>query len=95
MYRAGDLITITAGALQGRTVEITAVRMYATDNGYYGKDVAGLLPPSHVTLARERAGGNPCGTDCTTERIGTVHTCDHCCGMCYCEAKRTVAARRF
>lgn len=93
MYRAGDLIIITAGELEGQTVEITAVRMFATDNGYYAKGVGGLLPPSHVILVRERIGGNPCGTDCTAERSGTVHTCDHCRGVCYCEIKRAVAAR--
>lgn len=84
MYRAGDWITITSGHQEGRTVEVFAVRMFATDSGYYAKGVDGLLPPSRVTLARERTGGNPCGTECDTRSHALVRTCDHCRGMCFC-----------
>jgi hypothetical protein len=88
MYRAGDWITITSGALAGRTVEISAVRMFATDAGYYAKGVDGLLPPDRVVLAQERTGGNPCGTPCDTRWHRNLHTCDHCRGMCFCRLGR-------
>jgi hypothetical protein len=89
MHRAGDLITITIdGPLKGRTVEITAVRMFATDSGYYAKGIDGLLDPKDVTLTQERTGGNPCGTDCDPRSHDLVHTCDHCRGVCLCRIKR-------
>ncbi len=82
MYRAGDLVTITDGELKGRTGEIVAVRMFATDNGYYLKGVEGLIPPSDVVLVQERAGGNPCGAECDPGPYCSQHTCDHCRGVC-------------
>jgi hypothetical protein len=88
MYRAGDLIAITAdGPDKGRIVEITSVRMFATDSGYFAKDIDGLLPPNIVTLARERTGGNPCGTPCNDRRHTLIDTCERCRGVCRCWLK--------
>jgi hypothetical protein len=88
MHRAGDWITVTDGALKGQTFEIASVRMFATDNGYWVKGADGLLPPNQVALARERAGGNPCGTDCTKHKHDLIGTCDHCRGVCLCRYRR-------
>jgi len=88
MYRAGDWVTITAGELQGQTLEIAAVRMFATDRGYYFRGVDGLIPSDRVSLARERIGGNPCGTECDGRRHELIGTCDHCRGKCHCYLRR-------
>lgn len=84
MYRAGDWITVTDGELQGQTVQITSVRMFATDAGYWAKGVDGLLPPNRVVLAHERSGGNPCGAQCSVRAHELIGTCDHCRGVCLC-----------
>lgn len=92
MYRAGDFITITSGDLQGQTVEITRVRMFATDSGYYAKEIDGLLSPSQVTLAYRRTNGNPCGAACDNRKhTPMLDTCDHCRGTCFCKFTRVNA----
>ncbi|GGV19843.1 hypothetical protein GCM10010275_71890 [Streptomyces litmocidini] len=75
--KAGDHVLITAGFGAGETREITSVRMFATDSGYYLRGGDGLYEHRNVALARERT-GNPCDT----RSHDLIDTCDHCRGIC-------------
>lgn len=79
MHRAGDQVCVLDGPDKGRTLQISSVRMFATDNGYYLRGGAGLYRPEQVRLARGRAEGNPCGSECVHEHLPV---CDHCLGQC-------------
>lgn len=89
MHRAGDEVTVLEGPEKGRTLQITSVRKYASDNGYHLRGGSGLYPPRRVRLARERTEGNPCATACEHDR---VEDCQHCLGQCSCALRREMAA---
>jgi hypothetical protein len=84
MYKAGDWLVVLDGPGKGKTLKVTSVRMFATDNGYYLAGEAGLYPPPMVALARERTSGNPCSNPCDDRRHRALGTCDHCRGVCHC-----------
>ncbi|MFJ3799946.1 hypothetical protein ACIPSJ_27145 [Streptomyces sp. NPDC090088] len=88
MYKAGDWLTVLDGPDEGATLQITSVRMFAADPGYYLVGGAGLYNPGMVTLARERSEGNPCGNPCNERQHGELRTCEHCRGMCLCHLVR-------
>lgn len=88
MHRAGDWVTVMDGPEQGQTLEIKAVRKYATDAGYHLRRGSGLYSPRQVALAAERAGGNPCGTPCDERAHTLIHDCSHCRGRCFCALHR-------
>ncbi|MGW2594771.1 hypothetical protein ACWCXC_31520 [Streptomyces sp. NPDC001515] len=83
MYKAGDKLTVHVGTLAGQVREITSVRVFATDNGYYVKGGEGLYGPDQVSLYAERTGGNPCGADCDARDHRMIGVCDHCTGKCF------------
>lgn len=85
MHRAGDWLTVLEGPNQGRTLQIAAVRMFASDRGYYlhGDTEGWLHSPRQITLARERDGGNPCGTPCDNRHHDATGSCYCCRGVCH------------
>jgi len=85
---AGDRVRILRGPRPGDTREITHVRMFATDAGYYLRGGDGLYAPSDVELV-ERAASNPCGTPCDARTHDSIGTCDHCLGTCHHATKET------
>ncbi|MEU6562674.1 hypothetical protein [Nocardia nova] len=82
MHRAGDTVTVLCGPDSGRALEISAVRVFAADNGYYLRGGAGLYRPDQVTLAHHRIAGNPCGSPCTEREHAALGSCGHCRGIC-------------
>lgn len=95
MFLAGDILRVINGPDKGMEGAVVAVRMFATDRGYYLQGGEGdLYDPKNVELVRKREGGNPCGAECDNRSHDQIDTCDHCRGMCWCEVKRRVANRR-
>ena len=84
MHKAGDWLSIIAGPDKGKTLQVSAVRMFATDAGYYLRGGRGLYEPRNVQLARARDGGNPCARPCSNSQHDSIGTCDHCRGVCRC-----------
>jgi hypothetical protein len=94
-FKAGDFVTIIRGPGTGKTHEIAAVRMFATDSGYYLHDGDGLYAHRDVVLAHERTNGNPCGTPCSDRDHESLDTCEHCRGTCFCRLLNTPAEKRI
>ncbi|MER6605653.1 hypothetical protein ABT282_07000 [Streptomyces sp. NPDC000927] len=81
MHSAGDKVKILVGELEGTVREITWVRIFATDKGYYVKGGEGLYAPDQVELV-EAVEGNPCGSLCDARHHSLVGACGHCMGKC-------------
>jgi hypothetical protein len=88
-YKAGDIVTVTIGPNAGLIAEITSVRMFATDSGYYLRGGEGLYAHRDVIFTRARTDGNPCGKPCSTSDHAAIDTCDHCRGVCLCRIRGT------
>ncbi|MET9956018.1 hypothetical protein ABZ135_31360 [Streptomyces sp. NPDC006339] len=84
MHKAGDWLTITRGPDKGKTLQVSSVRMFAADNGYYLCGGRGLYSPKDVQMDRARDGGNPCAAPCTARQHDLTGVCDHCLGVCRC-----------
>ncbi|MGW3387318.1 hypothetical protein [Streptomyces cinereoruber] len=91
-HKAGDEVLVLEGPEKGQTLTVSAVRMFAADNGYYLKGGSGLYPPKQVELVTERPNGNPCGAECDERNHDLVNTCDHCRGACFCTLRQEIAA---
>ncbi|MYU24616.1 hypothetical protein [Streptomyces sp. SID8352] len=92
--KAGDRVSVLEGPERGQCLTVSAVRMFATDSGYYLRGGSGLYPPAHVELASARADGNPCGSSCEDRTHDLIGTCDHCRGVCHCTLYREPATEK-